>query len=156
MKKILLLFMIFLLVSCSSDENRQDASSEGSSMKEPPKIFLKYQDQTIEAVQVSYCLEVEKGEEVSVICVDTSGPLELIKHQIGSLTVGPQSTIQVVFEDYDTDYNLNYVDEDVLGEIIFTSDGFQVPDQTGEYIYELTASWASGSASYAFKIHVEE
>lgn len=156
MKKIILLILLLLLVSCNENESKDLVPNEILSIKAPPKIFLKYEDQTIEAVQGSYCLNAEDGDEGFSICVDTDGPLELIKHQIGSLTVGVQSTIQVVFEDYETEYTLNYVDEDSLDKIIFKPDGFQVPDQAGDYIYELTASWATGNASYAFLIHVEE
>lgn len=125
---------------------------------EPPHLEVSDGISTIQAWRgtCSWYVENEDGTG-SGICADSSHPLEC-KDRVPAIKVTQKTTLTLNFEGNPSKitvkrYNLSTKDHDNYKEITVT--GNQIEVKSGDYLYEVIASWSgqaySGTVYYAFR-----
>lgn len=169
MKKYVMMLLVLILVGCQSNVPKstegqirviEDVGSEKitEAFTQPPKIFIEYEAQKVEAVIGSYSWTIQKAGDDSVhIDSCSGGSEELVAYQVEPLFVRPGDSLKVVFEDHKGAYGVKiFRDWITFDSVDVTQDTIIIPEEYGEIIYEIHAIWLEGDAYYAFKVTVEE
>jgi len=119
-------------------------------LKKPPQAEITIEGRRISAVQGSYCWEE--------VCADAkySSAFEA-GTEIRPVEVPPGIRVKIRFpEEPDHLTVAQWTDEHSSSEVRMKDHAFAVPDKEGLYVYELSARWKEGDASFAFSVEVKE
>lgn len=143
MKRIILMILIgLLLTGCSTK------------LPMPPTPALTVDGKNVPVVQGSYCwAKYGRG-----LCVDTVSPPELVK-QLEPVPVVPGARLTIDFKYKPKTGSLlvhKWVDGQPVSQELEQGNVIVLPKQKGKHVYDFSAEWKEGSASYAFIIEVKE
>lgn len=168
MKKWLFLLLtgLFFISTISSCKNSEDVET-GVNLKEPPVLQLQYiqkgksAETVISSGNYEWYYDNPDGTQTGGIAC---GPHPLDRSEATpELVLDPgQKTLRVVFSLVPETYSLRCWPDSYLGEaekyesdasaLAVTGDTISLPENGKGYIYELTAEWKNGHASYSFHI----
>ena len=143
------------LVGCSNN----GTNGKGMAREKPPIAFIKIGNETYDTKLGLYCW---KGETEST-CVDTAGPVELLKN-VKPIQVHPGT--EVVFEmNYDpkpNEFHVLQINGDKETDVVVEDNHFTTPMEKGVYYYSYGVWWmdkkevnlSNGDAFYSFVLEV--
>lgn len=145
------LFILFNLIGCSSN---------GMEGEKPPKSIIQIGKQTYETKLGSYCWN-SNGQGT---CVDTVGPVELLKGK-KPIEVRPGEVVIFVmnYRPKPNKFHLTQINNNNEIDIVVEHNHFTAPVNKGIYFYSYGVWWmdekiehlSNGSASYAFALEVK-
>ncbi|MDQ0270374.1 hypothetical protein [Cytobacillus purgationiresistens] len=149
---IVFILLLLSLTACSTDK---------LSGNRPPDVLIEANGKTYETVLGSYCW----SEGFHSTCVDTAGPIELLKDREPiKVKPGESITILMDYKPKPKEYELYQVKENNKDtEISLQDHQFTGPSSKGVYFYSYGVWWldeedsnmSNGDAFYAFSIEVE-
>ncbi|WP_341462621.1 hypothetical protein [Heyndrickxia oleronia] len=153
MRMGLFLILLFSLVGCSSEVSKHKDA-------QPPSASIHIGEKNYKTKLGTYCWSSNnKG-----VCVDTAGPVELLKDQ-KPIHTKPGETIQFVmdYKPQPNQFHVVQINEDEELEIPVKNNQFTAPTQKGIYYYSYGVWWmdkkdknlSHGDAFYAFAIEVK-
>ncbi|PLR76304.1 hypothetical protein CU633_16555 [Bacillus sp. V3-13] len=143
-------FTLITLAGCSND---------GMVGDKPPKAMIEIGTETYETTLGSYCWN-GKGKS---ICVDTAGPIELLKgKQPINVTAGEEVKFVMNYKPQPTEVHVTQIHENEETEVIVKDNRFPAPAEKGIYYYAYSVWWmdekeaylSHGDAFYAFVLQV--
>ncbi|MDQ0207634.1 hypothetical protein [Alkalicoccobacillus murimartini] len=154
---------LFLIVSaCQEDPNPSKTKPSGMNPNiYPPILNVVIDGETIGTTSGSYCWnqEVSRNHEVTE-CADMEDPVVIEKEKEGeppSFSSG--SIVELEFSESDWPTSLHVTVQTSTNEneqdITLADQTFNLPEESDDYIYRVTADWEQGDTSHAFMIKVE-
>jgi hypothetical protein len=125
------------------------------SSNEPPLPSVTVDGKTVNVYRGSYCW----SGPTSGMCVDSISPPLLIEHHGKSTAKVPPGAILVIeFDDKPlavSDHANLWQDRRLTASVALDGNKLTAPMEKGIYIYDISAWWEAGSASFVFGIEVE-
>lgn len=144
---------MFLITACEQPNNVKLTGTH------PPAAKVQIENQVYETKLGTYCWSSENQSR----CVDTGGPVELLKGK-APISVAPGEVIKFVmeYEPQPNKFHVNQIHDNEITEIKFDNLQFNAPTQEGIYYYTIGVWWmdekrenvANGDAFYNFVIDV--
>lgn len=149
MKKGFIIFMFILLVGCSQSHT-QEHEEAGS----PPPVSLEVEEAQYSMKMGGYSW-TKKGLFTSVTSVaDAPSPNQLAA-EMEPVSVEGNSEVSIhTTGNPNISVNL-WNEEEMEKEISSHGNRFTVPEQAGQYIYEVFAEWKEGEGSFTIVFEVE-
>lgn len=139
----LILFIILLYVG------------KGIASIEPPLPSVTVDGKSVPVLRGSYCW----SGPTSGRCVDMISPPELIKHHGKSpVKVSPGATVVIEFGEkpfVGSEHANLWRDNGPTATVELDGNKLAAPMEKGVYVYDISARWEAGSASFVFGIEVE-
>ncbi|SDJ12850.1 hypothetical protein [Salimicrobium halophilum] len=142
----------FLLEEAERKNLLKEEPSLGT-MPEPPELTVHIGKQELSPTLGSYDWRVDQGDGTGTqVQADSMPPPELVKNN-KPLKTSRDVNIELEFENQPESYKVKIWN--VENEVINTSENINLSGK-GEIIYEIFADWKQGTASYAFKLYIED
>ncbi|WP_225986053.1 hypothetical protein [Psychrobacillus glaciei] len=147
----LLILVVTILVGCSSQH---------TVLNKPPNVLIEIGKETYETKLGTYCWNNENNG----VCVDTVGPIELLK---GTEPIHVKSGDQIKFvmnyEPKPNEFSVTQMNNSEQIEISIKDNQITAPTEKGTYYYSYSVWWmddhlenvSNGDAFYAFVIQVK-
>lgn len=159
MKRIIwFLVMVLALMSAIGCSNPQSTSKELGG-EQPPKAKIQIGERMYETKLGTYCWTSKNQGR----CVDTSGPVELLKGE-NPVSVQPGEVVKFVmdFEPKPNKYHVEQINDGKHSEVVVKENSFHAPTQSGTYYYSYGVWWmdehlenqSNGDAFYCFVLKV--
>lgn len=121
----------------------------------PPKPLITIESENVEVAQGSYCW---RGV-INSRCIDMTSPPDIIKRkELKPVVVSPKDRIKIEFKKEPKVGTLNvnrWISNEETKSVSLNEDFFIAPKENGVYVYDVSANWERGSASYAFVFEVK-
>ncbi|MFG3612901.1 hypothetical protein [Rummeliibacillus stabekisii] len=147
MKKIIMAFLLILVIAGGFYVNSLLNSK-------PPLPIIRAGHENVAKVRGSYCWEGLISSE----CVDTIPPPELIKSEnLTPVIASPSSKLKIVFKNEPKKNTISvskWLTNNQVEDVELNKNTIVLPQEKGIYVYDVSANWEKGSASYAFAIEI--
>lgn len=139
MKRCLWIFVfIFFITGCQSNENKD---------LKPPQPTI-----TVDNQEISYAIGTYSwSENGEVVNADSASPAELVeKVKVNEVPIG--KTISINFDNKPSSIEIGIWENNGVNLKRSNTHEFRLPEQEGEFIFVIHASWDEGDGIYAFPI----
>lgn len=157
---LILLSFVFVLASCSAVESEAGKSHGEHAISHPPEAQIEIDGEVYPTVLGTYCWSYKNTGE----CVDTAGPVELLKGEAPIETrPGEEIKFVISYIPEPNEFHLMQLTEDGREEEVKTeSNVFKAPEKSGTYYYSYGVWWmdeerenvSNGDAFYNFALEV--
>ncbi len=143
---------LWMVTGCS---NGEDQAGKADTDFPPSMTGLILVDETEYEMEAGgYRWERKKGSEIEVVQTDAASPNQ-IAEEFEAIQIKPKSPIDIEIEG-DPDISVYLWNKEGKEKAVpVHNNELSVPSESGQYIYEVVATWSTGEVSYTFVVDVK-
>lgn len=150
LKLFIVVAAVMLIVGCTRGTNASNIEIK------PPNYKANFivNENELPLKKGSYRWEMKNKGTTEVITTDHISPIQQAK-QLKMQTFEKGQMIQIQIENDPSYEVIRWIDENTLHYPTVTNNQMQLPNESGEVVYEVRAKWKEGFQSYVIKLNVQ-